>query len=175
MSAMSQDAVEHYYAAHKLVERVEDWAKEVSIATDDMELVEPTNPETKVPRIIKSLLEQHEEARAIMNLIEEQLLKLNYELPQKEITKSPSYKHGGSSHRGGSHREYLTEDSEAQGLPSEEIWPYILLGSDSGDSFKKKKKKSKRPKTEEEKNRHINKVFIRENGILPLLDPGAQL
>ncbi|KAF5573663.1 hypothetical protein FPCIR_13894 [Fusarium pseudocircinatum] len=175
MSAMSQDAVEHYYAAHKLVERVEDWTKEVSIATEDMEFVEPINPEVKVPRIIRSLLEQHEEARAIMELIEEQLLKLNYELPQKGFTEPPSSKHSGSSHRGGSHGEYLPENSQAQCLPPEEIWPYIPLGSDSGDSTKKKKKKSRRPKTEAEKNRHINKVFIRENGILPLLDPSAQL
>ncbi|KAF5664414.1 hypothetical protein FDENT_12875 [Fusarium denticulatum] len=177
MTVMSQDGVEHYYAAHKLVERVEDWAKEVSIATEEMEFVEPINHEAKVPRIIRSLLEQHEEARLIMDLIEEQLLKLNYVLPQKEVSEPTSSKHGGSSHRGGSHREYLTEDSEAQGLPSEEIWPYIPLGSDSEDSLKKKKKKkrTKRPKTEEEKNRHINKVFIRENGILPLLDPSAQL
>ncbi|EWG54673.1 hypothetical protein FVEG_12825 [Fusarium verticillioides 7600] len=172
---MPQDAVEHYYAAHKLVERVEDWAKEVSIATEDTELAAPINPEAKVPRIIRSLLEQHEEARLIMDLIEEQLLKLNYELPQKGFTAPTSSKYGGSSHRGGSHREYLAEDSDAQVCPPGEIWPYIPLGSDSGDSSKKKKKKSKRPKTEEEKNRHINKVFIRENGILPLLDPSAQL
>ncbi|KAG5760746.1 hypothetical protein H9Q72_011146 [Fusarium xylarioides] len=173
---MPQGVVEHYYKAHELVERVEDWVNEVSIATEEMEFVEPTNPGAKVPRIINILLEQHGEARAIMYLIEEQLLKLNYKLPQKEVTESPSSKHGSSRHRGGSHREYLTEDSEAQGLPSKEIWPYTPLGSDSDDSFKKKQKtRSKRPKTEEEKNRHINKVFIRENGILPLLDPSAQL
>ncbi|KAF5710080.1 hypothetical protein FMUND_9703 [Fusarium mundagurra] len=143
----SQNAVENYYKAHKLVERVEDWANEVSIATEDMEFVEPADPKAKVPRIIKTLLEQHEEARAIMYLIEEQLLKLNYELPQKDVTEPQSSKHG-----------------------------YIPLGSDSEDSFKKKqKKRSKRPKTEEEKNRHINKVFIRENGVLPLLDHSAQL
>ncbi|KAF5613364.1 uncharacterized protein FTJAE_13931 [Fusarium tjaetaba] len=172
---MSQDAVEHYYSAHKLVEKVEGWAEEVSIATEDMELPAPINPSAKVPRIIRSLLEQHEEARLIIVQIEEQLLKLNYELPQKGFTDPPCSKHGGSSHRGVSHREYLTENSRAQDLPSEEIWPYIPLDSDSGDSSKEKKKKSKRPKTEEEKNRHINKVFIRENGILPLLDPSAQL
>ncbi|KAF5618292.1 hypothetical protein F25303_13046 [Fusarium sp. NRRL 25303] len=185
MSVMSQDVVEHYYKAHRLVETVEDWANQVSTATEEMELLEPTNPGAGMTRIldpskelqIHILLERHREARAIMDLIEEQLLKLNYELPQKEVTESPSSQHCGSKQQGGSHRENLTEDSEVQGLPSEEIWPYISLGSDSGDSFKRKKKKkrSKRPKTELEKNWHIHKVFIRENGILPLLDPGAQL
>ncbi|KAF5610598.1 uncharacterized protein FSUBG_2859 [Fusarium subglutinans] len=176
MSVMSQDVVEHYYNAHKLAETIEDWANGVSISTEEMEFVKPTNPEAKMPRIIDILLQRHEEARAIMDLIEEQLLKLNYEIQQKQVTEAPSSKHGGSSDGGGSKREYLTEDSEAQRLPSEEIWPYIPLGSDSEDSFKKRMKKGrKRPKTEEEKNRHINKVFIRENGILPLLDPDAQL
>ncbi|KAF4501332.1 hypothetical protein FAGAP_2464 [Fusarium agapanthi] len=176
MSVMSQDVVEHYYNADKLVETIEDWANGVSITTEEMEFVEPTNLEAKMPRIIDILLERHEEARAIIDLIEEQLLKLNYEIQKKQVTEPPSSKHGGSRHRGGSNREHVTEDSEAQGLPSEEIWPYIPLGSDSEGSFKNKmKKRSKRPKTEEEKNRHINKVFMRENGILPFLDPSAQL
>ncbi|CVL08777.1 uncharacterized protein FMAN_14651 [Fusarium mangiferae] len=185
MSVMSQDVVEHYYKAHRLTETVEDWANQVSTATEEMELLEPTNPGVRMPRIgdpskeiqIHILLERHREARAIMDLIEEQLLKLNYELPQKEVTQPPSSQHCGSKHQGGSHHENLAEDSAAQGLPSEEIWPYIPLGSDSGDSFKRKKKqnRSKRPKTELEKNRHIHKVFIRENGILPLLNPSAQL
>ncbi|KAF5556680.1 hypothetical protein FMEXI_1152 [Fusarium mexicanum] len=173
---MSQDVVEHYYNAHKLAETIEDWANGVNIATEETEFVEPTNPEAKMPHIIGILLQRHEEARAIMDLIEEQLLKLNYEIQQKQVTEPPSSKRGGSSDGGGSNREYLTEDSGAQGLPSEEIWPYIPLGSDSEDSFKKRMKKGrKRPKTEEEKNRHINKVFMRENGVLPLLDPDAQL
>ncbi|SCV49761.1 uncharacterized protein FFB14_11085 [Fusarium fujikuroi] len=185
MSVLSQDVVEHCYKAHRLVETVEDWANQVSTATEEMELIEPTNPGARMPLIgdpskeiqIRILLERHREAQAIMDLIEEQLLKLNYEPPQKEVTEPPSSQHCGSKHQGGSHRENLTEDSEAQGLPSEETWPYIPLGSDSGDSFKnkKKKKRSKRPKTELEKNWHINKVFIRENGIIPLLDPSAQL
>lgn len=184
MSVLSQDVVEHYYKAHRLVETVEDWANQVSTATEEMELIEPTNPGPRMPRIgdpskeiqIHILLERHREARVIMDLIEEQLLKLNYELPQKEVTEPPSSQHCGSKHQGGSHHENPAEDSEAEGLPSEEIWPYIPLGSDSGDSVKKKKKKrSKRPKTELEKNWHINKVFIRENGIIPLLDPSAQL
>ncbi|KAF5630334.1 hypothetical protein F52700_7356 [Fusarium sp. NRRL 52700] len=185
MSVMSKDDVEHCYKALRLVEAVEDWAKQVSITTQDMEFVEPTDLEAKMPligdssrEVLYNLLKRYEEARAIMDLIKEQLLKLKDELPQEEVPELPSSKRGGSKHRGRSTREWLNPDSEAQDLPSGEIWPYSPLGSDSEGSSekqKKRRKRTKRPKTEEEKNRHINKVFIRENGILPLLDPGARL
>ncbi|RKK10230.1 hypothetical protein BFJ68_g10507 [Fusarium oxysporum] len=183
MYVMSQDVVEHYYKGHRLADSIEDWAEEVSSATEEMEFVEPTKPQAKMPRIgdpskeiqIAILLERHNEAREIMKLIEEQLLKLGCEIPQGAISKSSSSKHGGLNHLGGLHREYFTEDSEAQGLLSQDTWAYIPLDSASEALREKKKKRSKRPKTEEEKNRHINKVFMRENGILPLLDPSSQL
>ncbi|KAK2686386.1 hypothetical protein QWA68_014566 [Fusarium oxysporum] len=183
MSVMSQDVVEYYYRGHRLADSIEDWAEEVSSATEEMEFVEPIKPQAKMPRIgdaskeiqIAILLERHNEAREIMKLIKEQLLKLGCEIPQGVISKSSSSKHGGLNHLGGSHREYFTEDSEAQGLLSQDTWAYIPLDSASKGSREKKKKRSKRSKTEEEKNRHINKVFMRENGILPLLDPSSQL
>ncbi|KAJ4132271.1 hypothetical protein NW765_014092 [Fusarium oxysporum] len=182
MSVMSLDVVEYYYRGHRLADSIEDWAEEVSSATEEIEFVEPTKPQAKMPRIgdpskeiqIAILLERHNEAREIMKLIKEQLLKLGCEIPQGVISKSSSSKHGGLNHLGGSRREYFTKDSEAQGLLSQDTWAYIPLDSASEGS-REKKKRSKRPKTEEEKNRHINKVFMRENGILPLLDPSSQL
>ncbi|KAF4944824.1 hypothetical protein FGADI_12419 [Fusarium gaditjirri] len=180
MSATSQDVVEYHYKRHRLADRIEEWAEELSSATEEMEFVEPTKPEAKMPRIkdpsketqIDTLLKRHKETRDIMDLIEEQLLRLKYEIPQKSVAEPSSSKHGGLNCRGASHPECPTEDSDAQGVPSEDTWAYIRLASDSEGSSKnkKKKKRSKRPKTEDEKNRHINKVFMRENGILPLLD-----
>ncbi|KAI7763772.1 hypothetical protein LZL87_011629 [Fusarium oxysporum] len=180
---MSQDVVEYYYKGHRLADSIENWAEEVSSVTEEMEFVEPTKPQAKMPRIgdpskeiqIDILLKRHKEARAIVELIEEQLFKLSYEIPQKAATEPSSSKHGGLNRQGGSNREYLTEGSDAQGLLSQDTWAYIPLDSASEGSSEKKKKRSKRPKTEEEKNRHINKVFMRENGILPLLDPNSQL
>ncbi|KAK2668715.1 hypothetical protein RAB80_016095 [Fusarium oxysporum f. sp. vasinfectum] len=135
MSVMSQDVVEYYYRGHRLADSIEDWAEEVSSATEEMEFVEPIKPQAKMPRIgdaskeiqIAILLERHNEAREIMKLIEEQLLKLGCEIPQGAISKSSSSKHGGLNHQGGSHREYFTEDSEAQGLLSQDTWAYIPL------------------------------------------------
>ncbi|KAH7234987.1 uncharacterized protein BKA55DRAFT_708912 [Fusarium redolens] len=178
MSVQSQDVAEYYFNGHRVAECIEDWAEDVTTATEEMEFVEPTKPQAKVPRIgdpskeiqIDILLKRHNEAREIMELIEEQLLKLDYEIRQEPISEPSSFRHGGSNRQQGSHHEYLTESSEGQCGVWQDTWTSISLDSASeriSEKKKKKKKRSKKPKTEEEKNRHINKVFMRENGLLP--------
>ncbi|KAF9772052.1 hypothetical protein IL306_010278 [Fusarium sp. DS 682] len=176
MSVESRDIWGEYNSNnHKTTGGIEYWVKAVKRATEEMpkkrqaEMPPTGDPAKETQRA--QLLERHKEARAILELIEEQLLKLDYEIHQEAIAVSSSSQQSDSNSRDNS-LLYVTSASELDSGESQNSFVSISLDSSNEKprdlvKDKKKKKRSKRPKTEEEKNRHINKVFMRENGIIP--------
>ncbi|KAF4332774.1 hypothetical protein FBEOM_13424 [Fusarium beomiforme] len=174
MPVFSGDIVEYHFNNNRATDGIEYWVEAVNLATEEVESIEPKKLQGKMPPIgypsketqRAELLMRLKEARAIMELIEEQLLKLDYEIHQDAIADSASSQHSDSNTYKSSQSVYFTPVAEHDSEDSHDSFVSISLESSDGkpsDLVKNgKKKRNKKPKTEGEKNRHINKVFIRE-------------
>jgi hypothetical protein len=109
-----------------------------------------------------TLMAEYVAVREKMEKIEDKIAELYYERQRDGDIVSSAYSHA---------------KSESQEGPGDKIKPRLEKRQDSPSAFsdyddyshgdkvkeKVKNRKAKKPKTEEEQNRHINKVFMREN------------